>query len=90
MKKCYKRVKEESSILHELYEWVDKWIGHIFRRNCLLKHVNGGRKDGRIEVTGRRGRKHKQPLDDHKENRGWWKVKEAALDCTAWEAMDPS
>ena len=58
------RVKEESSIVRTLYGWKDKWIGHIFRRNYLLKHVIGGRKEGRIEVAGRRGRKRKQPLDD--------------------------
>jgi hypothetical protein len=88
--KVLQRVKKESCILHTLYEWVDKWIGQIFRRNCLLKHVIGGKKEGRIEVTGRRERKRKQPLDYHKEKRGCWKVKEAALDCTVWEAMDPS
>jgi hypothetical protein len=35
------------------------------RRNCLLKHVA----EGRIEVTGRRGRRRKQVLDDLKEKR---------------------
>jgi len=33
------------------------WIGHILRRNCLLKHVTEGKIEGRIEVTGRRGRR---------------------------------
>jgi hypothetical protein len=27
------------------------WIGHIFRRNCLLKYVIEGQIEGRIEVT---------------------------------------
>jgi len=39
------------------------------RRNCLLKHVIGGEVEGRIIVTGRRGRKSKQLLDDTKERR---------------------
>jgi len=34
------------------------WIGHIWRRNCLL--------EGKIDVAGRRGRKRKQLLDDLK------------------------
>jgi hypothetical protein len=34
-------------------------IHHIMRRNCLLKHVIEGKIEGRIEVTGRRGRRHK-------------------------------
>jgi hypothetical protein len=32
------------------------WIGHISRRNCLLKHVIAGKIDGKLEVTGRRRR----------------------------------
>jgi hypothetical protein len=41
------------------------WIGHILRRDCLLKHVT----EGKTEVTGRRGRRRKQLLDDLKEKR---------------------
>jgi hypothetical protein len=35
----------------------DNCIGHISRRNCLLKHVIEGKIEERIEVTGRRGRR---------------------------------
>ena len=54
------------------------------RRNCLLKHAIEGKIQGRIEVTGRRGRRSKQLLDDLKEKRGYWKLKEEALDRTLW------
>ena len=37
-----------------------------------------------IEVTGRRGRRHKELLEDFKENTGFWKLKEEALDRTLW------
>jgi hypothetical protein len=43
------------------------WNGHILRRNCLLKHVSEGKIEGRIEVTGRRGKRRKQTLDVLKE-----------------------
>jgi hypothetical protein len=43
------------------------WIGHTLRRNCLLKHVIEVKVGGTIEVTGRRGRRHKQVLDYLKE-----------------------
>jgi hypothetical protein len=43
-----------------------------------------GKLEGRIEMTGRRGRRHKQLLDDLKEKRRCWKFKEEALDCTVW------
>ena len=29
------------------------WIGHLLRRNCLLKHIEGKREGG-IELTGRK------------------------------------
>jgi hypothetical protein len=42
-------------------------IGHILRRNCPLKHVTEGKIKGRTELTGIRGRRRKQLLDDLKE-----------------------
>jgi hypothetical protein len=36
-----------------------KWIGHILRRNCHLKQVTEGKKEGRIAVAGRRERGNK-------------------------------
>jgi hypothetical protein len=44
-------------------------------RYCLLKHVIVGRKEGRIEVTGRRGKKSEQLLNDLKEMTRYWKYK---------------
>jgi hypothetical protein len=35
-------------------------------------------------VTERRGRRRKQLLDDRKEKRRYWKLKEEARDCTLW------
>jgi hypothetical protein len=35
------------------------WIGHILRRNCLLKHVIQGKIEGRKEMTGGQGRRRK-------------------------------
>jgi hypothetical protein len=60
------------------------WIGHILRRNCLLKQVIEGKIKGEIEVTGRRGRRRKKLLDDLKERRGYSHLKEEALDRTIW------
>jgi hypothetical protein len=87
------RVKEQRNIVHTIKRRKANWIGHILRRNCLLKHVIGGKLERRIEMTGRRGRRRKQLLDDLKEKRRYWKWKEEALDPTRWrtrfdEAMD--
>jgi hypothetical protein len=39
-----------------------------------------------IEVTGRRGRRRRNQLDDLKERRGYSHLKEEALDRTMWRA----
>jgi hypothetical protein len=59
--------KEQRNILHIVKGRKAKWIGHNWRGNRLLNHVIEGKTDGRIEVTGRRGRRRKKLLDDLKE-----------------------
>jgi hypothetical protein len=78
------RVKEERTIVHTIKRRKANWIGHILRRNCLLKHVIEGKEEGRIVMTGRRGRRRKQLLDGPKEKRRYWKLKEEALDRSVW------
>ena len=72
-----RRVKEERNILHTIKIRKANRMGQILHRNCLLKHIIEEKKAERIEVTGRRGRRCKQLLNDLKENRGYWKLKEA-------------
>jgi hypothetical protein len=67
-----------------IYRRKADWLVHILRRNCLLKHVIKGEVEGRIEVVRRRGRRRKQLMVDLRERRGCWKLKEEALDRTAW------
>jgi hypothetical protein len=50
----------------------------------LLKHVSEGQIEGRVEVTGRRGRRRKQLTDDLEEMKGYLKLQEEALDRTVW------
>ena len=66
------RVNEQRNILHEIRKKKANWIGHILHRSCLIKHVIEGKIEGRIEVTGRRGRRCKQLLVDLKEPREYW------------------
>jgi hypothetical protein len=75
-------VKKERNILRTIKRKKANWIGHILHRNCLIKFVIEGKIEGRIQVTGRRGKRCKQLLDDLKEMRGCWKLKEEALDRT--------
>jgi hypothetical protein len=61
----------------------------MFHISCLVKHTIKGKLDGRREMTGRRGRRRKQLLNDLKEDRRYWKLKEEALDRSLWEvALD--
>jgi hypothetical protein len=78
------RVKEERNILHEISKRKANWIGHILCRNCLLQQVIEGKRKGGLEVTGRRGRRRRNLLDDLKERRGYCHLKEEALDRTTW------
>jgi hypothetical protein len=78
------RVKEEKNILYTIKRRKANWFGHILCRNCLLKHVIEGKLEGRIEMTGRRGRRRKQLLDGRKEKRRYWKLKKEVLYRTLW------
>ena len=78
------RVNKQRDILHEISKRKANWIGHILRRNCLLKQVIEGKIEGEMEVTRRRGRRRKKLLDDLKDRRGYSHLKEEALDRTMW------
>ena len=76
------RVNEQRNILREIRKRKANWIGHILRRNCLVKQNIEGKIKGQIEVTRRRGRRRKKLLDDLKDRRGYCQLKEEALDRT--------
>jgi hypothetical protein len=68
------------NIINEIRNLKAKWIGHILRRNCLLKEVIEGKIKGRIEVTRRR----KQLLDDLGDRRGYSHLKEESFLKRLW------
>jgi hypothetical protein len=76
MKKYYLEISKQKA----------NWISHILHRNCLLQWVTEGKIKGGIQVTVRRGIRHRKLLDDLKERRGYSHVKEEALDRTMWRA----
>ena len=78
------RVNEQRKILHEIRKRKANWVGHILRRNCLLKQVIEGKIKGEMEVTRRRGRRRKNLLDDLKDRRGYCHLKEETQDRTMW------
>jgi hypothetical protein len=68
-------VKEEINILQN-------WMDQIWRKNCLLKRVIERRTEGKVKVTGIRGRRRKQLVDGLKENGRCCKMKDEALNLT--------
>ena len=73
-------VKEEMNFIHTVKRRKANSIGHMLRRNCLINRVI----EGKIYVRGRRGRRHKQLLDDLEETKGYCYLKEEAVDRTVW------
>jgi hypothetical protein len=55
-------------------------------RNSLLQRIIEGKIKRGIEVTGRRGRRRRKLPDYLKERRGYYHLKEEALDRTMWRA----
>jgi hypothetical protein len=53
----------------------------VLKKPYKSRKIKGG-----IEVTGRRGRRRRKLLDDLKERRGYFHLKEKALDRTMWRA----
>jgi len=80
--KYYKEARRKKNNVRTVTWRRADWIGHILRKNCLLRHVI----EGKIEGTGRRGRRRKQLLVGIEELRGCWKLKEKTLDCLLWRA----
>ena len=68
--KTYYIVKERN-ILPTIKRRKAIWIGHVLRRNCLIKHIIEEKIEGRISIPGRRGRRSKQLLDDLRLGAHW-------------------
>jgi hypothetical protein len=51
------RVKKDRNIIQTIKISKANWIGHILRRNCLLKHVIEGKTERRIKSDGKTRKK---------------------------------
>ena len=78
------QVNEQRNILREIRKRKANWIGHILRRNCLLKQGIEGKIKGEMDATRRRGRRRKKLLDDIQDRRGYSHLKEEVLDRNMW------
>jgi hypothetical protein len=83
-KKCYMEFRGNGTSLHNIKLRKDDWIGHILRRNFLLKHFTLGKIEENIDGKTRRGRRRTQLLDNLKKRKRYCKWTEEALDRTPW------
>jgi len=51
------RVKEEANVLYTIKRRKANWIGHILRRNCLVKYVIEGEIGGKDKSDGKTRKK---------------------------------
>jgi hypothetical protein len=61
------------------------FIGHFLCRNGLLRHFIGGN-NRKVRRDGKTWKKSRHLLDERKEKRRYWKLKEEALERTVWKA----
>ena len=62
------RVKEETNILHRV-KYKANWFGHSLHWNSIIESATERKIQESIYVTGRRGKRCKQILDDLKVTR---------------------
>ena len=77
------RVMDENT-LHIIKRRKVNWIGHILRRNCFLKQVIEGNKEGKRYEKRRRGKRCKQLQDRLTGTTGYWNLQQETLDHTLW------
>ena len=73
-------IAEKRTLLNNILCRKANWIGHILRRNCLLHDATEGET---MEVKGV-GRRRSQLLDDLRNRRRYWELKEEAEDRKRW------
>ena len=74
------RVGEKSTLLNNILRRKANWIGHILRRNGLLHDAIEGQMT-EVKVVGRI---RTQLLDDLRNRRRHWELKEEAEDRKGW------
>ena len=74
------RIGEKRTVINNILLRKANWIGHILRRNCLLHDAIEGQM---TEVKGV-GRRRTQLLDDLRNRRRYFELKEEAEDRKRW------
>ena len=75
-------VGEERTMIRTIRQRKANWSEHILRRDCLLRDII----EGKLEANGihRVGRRKIQILDDLREKKKYWELKDEAGDRQKW------
>ena len=77
-----RRVQENRSLISNVLKRKANWIGHILRRNGLLHDILEGKMEG--GNASRLGRRKIQILDDLKNGKRYWELKEEVENREGW------
>ena len=77
----FERIGEKRTLVNNILRRKANWIGHILRRNFLLPDAIEGQM---TEVKGVGRRRRTQLLDDLRNSRRYWELKEEAEDRKRW------
>ena len=77
-----RRVQENRSLISNVLKRKANWIGHILRRNGLLHDILEGKMEG--GNASRLGRRRIQILDDLKNGKRYWELKEEVENREGW------
>ena len=74
-------IGEKRTLINNILPRKDNCIGHILRRNCLLHDAIKGQMTEEKGI----GRRSTQLLDDLRNRRRYWELKEEAEDPNRWK-----
>ena len=77
-----RRLQENRSLISNALKRKANWIGHILRRNGLLHDILEGKMEG--GNASRLGRRRIQILDDLKNGKRYWELKEEVENREGW------
>ena len=83
MEQVLERIGEKRTLLNSILCRKANWIGHILRRNCLLRDAI----EGQVKKEKGARRIRTQLLNDFRNRRRYWELKEEAEDEKIWKQL---
>jgi len=78
-----KRIGEKRQVIRDIKKRKANWLGHVMRRDCLLRDAI----EGTVEGKRKRGRRRYQLMDDVRAGRKYCDTKNLAQNRYAWRSI---